>query len=256
MARADRDLPRVQRRRRRARTAGARRCRPTPPSRWARWRCSTPRAATRLRVFLLTLAVVDDLGALVVIATVYTKHVVAAPRWLVAIGLFGRARRAALRAGASGAARLSVVVGVALWVAMFKSGIDPVIVGPRGRARDERLPAVARGPRARDRARRARFASSRRPELARSAQLERAVGDLAQRAPPVRAAPVDELRDRAAVRARQRRHPRHRRPARRRDPLADHARASWSATSSASRSASSARRGSPRGRGCTGRARR
>ena len=33
----------------------------------------TPRVATRLRVFLLTLAVVDDLGALVVIATAYTS---------------------------------------------------------------------------------------------------------------------------------------------------------------------------------------
>ena len=58
---AGRDLPRVQRRRRRARTAGARRCRPTPPSRSARWRCSRRASATRLRVFLLTLAVVDDL---------------------------------------------------------------------------------------------------------------------------------------------------------------------------------------------------
>ena len=36
----------------------------------------TPRVATRLRVFLLTLAVFDDLGALLVIATVYTTHVV------------------------------------------------------------------------------------------------------------------------------------------------------------------------------------
>ena len=34
-----------------------------------------PRAATRLRVFLLTLAVVDDLVALLVIAIVYTEHV-------------------------------------------------------------------------------------------------------------------------------------------------------------------------------------
>src|SRR6201995_912353 len=34
-----------------------------------------PRTATRIRVFLLTLAVVDDLAALVVIATVYTGHV-------------------------------------------------------------------------------------------------------------------------------------------------------------------------------------
>ena len=35
----------------------------------------TPRGATRTRVFLLTLAVVDDLCALLVIATVYTTHV-------------------------------------------------------------------------------------------------------------------------------------------------------------------------------------
>ena len=35
----------------------------------------TPQSATRLRVFLLTLAVFDDLGALLVIATAYTKHV-------------------------------------------------------------------------------------------------------------------------------------------------------------------------------------
>src|SRR3982074_2352415 len=34
-----------------------------------------PRTATRLRVFLLTLAVVDDLVALVVIATVYTRTI-------------------------------------------------------------------------------------------------------------------------------------------------------------------------------------
>src|SRR5947207_1226497 len=47
----------------------------------------TPRAATRLRVFLLTLAVVDDLAALLVIATVYTGHV-SLPDLGVAIGLF------------------------------------------------------------------------------------------------------------------------------------------------------------------------
>src|SRR5271163_1993122 len=35
----------------------------------------TPRSATRLRVFLITLAVVDDTFALIVIATVYTTHV-------------------------------------------------------------------------------------------------------------------------------------------------------------------------------------
>src|SRR5437588_8096955 len=48
----------------------------------------TPRSATRLRVFLLTLAVVDDLLALVVIATVYTSHVSFVALG-VALGLFG-----------------------------------------------------------------------------------------------------------------------------------------------------------------------
>src|SRR5438874_5717142 len=47
----------------------------------------TPRVATRLRVFLLTLAVFDDLGALLVIATVYTKHISLLPL-VVAVPLF------------------------------------------------------------------------------------------------------------------------------------------------------------------------
>ncbi len=34
-----------------------------------------PSGATRLRVFLLTLVVIDDLGALLIIAVVYTRHV-------------------------------------------------------------------------------------------------------------------------------------------------------------------------------------
>ncbi|MFI5038165.1 MAG: Na+/H+ antiporter NhaA, partial [Solirubrobacterales bacterium] len=48
----------------------------------------TPRVATRLRVFLLTLAVVDDLGALIVIATAYTTRV-SLVALAVAVGLFG-----------------------------------------------------------------------------------------------------------------------------------------------------------------------
>src|SRR5580693_4551496 len=85
-----------------------------------------PRTATRLRVFLLTLAVVDDMCALLVIATVYTTHV-SIVALAVAAALFGvilllryapAIRRPAVR-----------VVAIALWVAMFKSGVDPVISG-------------------------------------------------------------------------------------------------------------------------------
>jgi Na+/H+ antiporter NhaA len=127
----------------------------------------TPRVATRLRVFLLTLAVVDDLGALLVIATVYTKHV-SLVALTVAIGLF--AVLLALRYAPVWRRQVSVAVGVALWVAMFKSGIDPVIAGlavglvtsayPPSREDLERVTALTRS-----------FREQPTPELARSAQL-------------------------------------------------------------------------------------
>ena len=131
-----------------------------------------------------------------------------------------------------------------VWVALLESGIDPVIAGlavglitsayPPARVDLERVVELTRS-----------FREQPTPELARSAQRGVAVGDLAQRAPPVPPAPVDELRDRAAVRARQRRHPRRRRAARRRDVARRSRSASSSATWSASRSASSAPPGSP-----------
>src|SRR5439155_20453317 len=86
----------------------------------------TPRAATRLRVFLLTLAVVDDLAALLVIATVYTGHV-SLPDLGVAIGLF--AVLLLLRFAPSWRRPVSVAVACAMWVATLKSGIDPLVVG-------------------------------------------------------------------------------------------------------------------------------
>jgi Na+/H+ antiporter NhaA len=86
----------------------------------------TPRSATRLRVFLLTLSVVDDLCALVVIAIVYTAHV-SLVALAVAVGLFGVL--VGLRRVGTVRKPLTVAVAVALWVAMFKSGIDPVISG-------------------------------------------------------------------------------------------------------------------------------
>ena len=126
----------------------------------------TPRTATRIRVFLLTLAVVDDLAALVVIATVYTTHV-SVLALSIAVALF--AVLVALRYAPFGRAAISVGVGVAIWVAMFKSGIDPVISGlaiglatsayPPSREDLERATALTR-----------EFREQPTPELARSAQ--------------------------------------------------------------------------------------
>ena len=127
----------------------------------------TPRVATRLRVFLLTLAVVDDLGALLVIATVYTKQI-SVLALIVAIGLF--VLLLSLRYAPVWRRQLSVAVGVALWIAMFKSGIDPVIAGlavglvtsayPPSREDLERVTSLTRS-----------FREQPTPELARSAQL-------------------------------------------------------------------------------------
>jgi Na+/H+ antiporter NhaA len=127
----------------------------------------TPRAATRLRVFLLTLAVFDDLGALVVIALAYSGHV-SLVALAVAIGLFGVL--IVLRYAPAWRRQVSIVVGVGLWVAMFESGIDPVIAGlavglvtsayPPSRDDLERATALARS-----------FREQPTPELARSAQL-------------------------------------------------------------------------------------
>jgi Na+/H+ antiporter NhaA len=126
----------------------------------------TPRTATRIRVFLLTLAVVDDLAALVIIATVYAGHVSFVALG-VAIALF--AGLIALRYAPFGRSAISIGLALGLWVAMFKSGIDPVISGlaiglatsayPPAREDLERATALTRS-----------FREQPTPELARSAQ--------------------------------------------------------------------------------------
>ena len=85
-----------------------------------------PRFPDRLRAFMLTVVVVDDILALVVIATVYTESLDVVPL-LVAIALFGGvlvARRWRMRPGL-----LCLVLGVGAWVALLESGVEPVVVG-------------------------------------------------------------------------------------------------------------------------------
>jgi Na+/H+ antiporter NhaA len=85
-----------------------------------------PRISNRLRAFMVTVAVVDDLIALGVIAFVYTEDL-EATSLVVAVALFGVVlllRRLGVRLGAPYA-----LLGVATWIAMHSSGIDPIIVG-------------------------------------------------------------------------------------------------------------------------------
>ena len=120
---------------------------------------------TRLRVRLLTLAVVDDLVALVVIATVYTSDISAVPL-IVAIALLGVL--VALRyAPHTWRAQAAAAVGVAFWLALYEARIDPVIAGlvvglvagayPPQRAELERVVELTRS-----------FREQPTPELART----------------------------------------------------------------------------------------
>ena len=85
-----------------------------------------PRAPERLRAFLLTIAVVDDLVAIAIIALVYTDHVDVGAL-LVALGILG----VVLLVRAAGVRRGLVYAGLGTgaWVAVFESGVDPVVVG-------------------------------------------------------------------------------------------------------------------------------
>jgi Na+/H+ antiporter NhaA/protein-disulfide isomerase len=85
-----------------------------------------PRFPDRLRAFMLTVVVVDDVLALVVIATVYIGHL-ALTALLIAVGVVGAmlvVREAGVRIGLVYAA-----LGATAWVALFKSGVDPVVIG-------------------------------------------------------------------------------------------------------------------------------
>ncbi|MDQ3821694.1 MAG: Na+/H+ antiporter NhaA [Actinomycetota bacterium] len=85
-----------------------------------------PRFPDRLRAFMLTVVVVDDLVALVVISTVYTETPHLVPL-LVAVVLYAAAVvawRVRFRPGLSCA-----VLGTGAWVALLESGVEPLVIG-------------------------------------------------------------------------------------------------------------------------------
>ncbi len=79
-----------------------------------------------LRAFMLTVAVVDDLVAILVIAIFFSGSLSLVPLW-VALGAF--ACIGALRARGVQNGGPYLVLGVVAWVAVLKSGIDPIVVG-------------------------------------------------------------------------------------------------------------------------------
>jgi Na+/H+ antiporter NhaA len=124
-----------------------------------------PRFPDRLRGFMLTIIVVDDVVALLVIAVAYSDTVDLGPL-LISTGVFGlilAALAVRIRPGL-----VYLLLATAAWVALFESGIDPVVLGlavglvtwayPAGRGELERATDLFRS-----------FREQPTPELARSA---------------------------------------------------------------------------------------
>ena len=126
---------------------------------------------SRLRAFLLTVSVVDDVIALAVIAFFYSSNV-DTEALLIAAAIFCVilvVRFVRLRYGLRYYGLLYFALGAAMWVALFESGVDPVVVGLLAGLLTLAYPA-ARGDleRASDLFR--LFREQPTPELARSAQ--------------------------------------------------------------------------------------
>ena len=85
-----------------------------------------PRCPDQLRLFLLTLAIVDDIGAITVMALFYTPSV-SAPA-LVVSGVLVLVLLAMRWAGVWRLAPY-LLVGLALWAAVFASGVHPTLAG-------------------------------------------------------------------------------------------------------------------------------
>jgi Na+/H+ antiporter NhaA len=80
----------------------------------------------RLRAFMLTFSVVDDLVALLVIATVYATGTSGGP--LVIAGVLFAVIVVAVRLNVQ-TGFVYAVLGVATWVALSRSGVDPIVIG-------------------------------------------------------------------------------------------------------------------------------
>jgi Na+:H+ antiporter, NhaA family len=85
-----------------------------------------PRVPPSLKLFVLTLAIVDDIGAIVVIAVVYSTGISAA--WLA---LCAAILLAVVGLWAAGVRHppLFVLAGLGLWLATFQSGVHATIAG-------------------------------------------------------------------------------------------------------------------------------
>ena len=80
----------------------------------------------RIRTYLLTISVVDDLGALLVITFAYSGHI----HWVpLVVGIACLAAVLVIRSRGIRYGPAYFLAGIGAWVAFFESGVDPVVVG-------------------------------------------------------------------------------------------------------------------------------
>lgn len=85
-----------------------------------------PRCPDQLRLFLLTVAIVDDIGAILVIAVFYSDDLEVLPLLAAAVLVGGLIALRWIRVWRSPAL---VVLGLALWLAVYESGVHATIAG-------------------------------------------------------------------------------------------------------------------------------
>jgi NhaA family Na+:H+ antiporter len=85
-----------------------------------------PRVPVSLKVFLLALAIIDDLGAIIIIAVFYTADLS-----LVALGLAGIGIATLVILNKSGVVRIApyILVGLFIWLCVLKSGVHATLSG-------------------------------------------------------------------------------------------------------------------------------
>ncbi|GAA0372309.1 Na+/H+ antiporter NhaA [Bowmanella denitrificans] len=84
------------------------------------------RIPTSLKVFLVSLAIIDDIGAILIIALFYTNHISTGPLIVAGLCLFVLwcMNKRNITEIAS-----YVLIGVVLWIAMLKSGVHATLAG-------------------------------------------------------------------------------------------------------------------------------
>jgi Na+:H+ antiporter, NhaA family len=84
------------------------------------------RVPVSLKIFLLALAIIDDLGAIVIIAVFYTDHLSIESLVLAGVGI-----SILLLLNRGGVTRLApyVLTGIAIWVCVLKSGVHATLAG-------------------------------------------------------------------------------------------------------------------------------